>query len=93
MLANGIFTTYLMRYFRDVLFAEELAAGSALAGTVETFLMLFPILSAILIVVGNLVAGQLVERTRTGRRQGAAVDPALLGAARRFLRAHLHPAV
>ncbi len=66
MPANGIFTTYLMRYFRDVLFAEELAAGSALAGTVETFLMLFPILSAILIVVGNLVAGQLVERTRTG---------------------------
>ena len=66
MLANGIFTTYLTRYFRDVLFAEELAAGSALAGTVETFLLLFPILSAILIVIGNLMAGQLVERTRTG---------------------------
>lgn len=65
MLANGIFTTYLTRYFRDVLFAEELAAGSALAGTVESFLTLFPILSAILIVVGNLVAGQVVERTRT----------------------------
>ena len=65
MLANGIFTTYLTRYFRDVLFAEELAAGSALVGTVESFLTLFPILSAILIVVGNLVAGQVVERTRT----------------------------
>ena len=38
MLANGIFTTYLMRYFRDVLFAEELAAGSALKGTIESFL-------------------------------------------------------
>ena len=61
MLANGIFTTYLTRYFRDVLFAEELASGSALAGTVETFLMLFPILSAVLIVIGNLMAGQLVE--------------------------------
>ena len=59
MLANGIFTTYLMRYFRDVLFAEELAAGSALKGTIESFLMLFPILSAILIVAGNLIAGLL----------------------------------
>ena len=66
MLANGIFTTYLTRYFRDVLFAEELASGSALAGTVEGFLTVFPLLSAILIVIGNLVAGQLVERTRTG---------------------------
>ena len=65
MLANGIFTTYLTRYFRNVLFAEELASGSALAGTVESFLTVFPILSAILIVIGNLVAGQLVERTRT----------------------------
>ena len=65
MLANGIFTTYLNRYFRNVLFAEELASGSALAGTVEEFLTIFPILSAVLIVIGNLVAGQLVERTRT----------------------------
>ena len=64
MLANGIFTTYLNRYFRNVLFAEELASGSALAGTVEEFLTIFPILSAVLIVIGNLVAGQLVERTR-----------------------------
>ena len=61
MLANGIFTTYLTRYFRDVLFAEELAAGSALAGSIETFLTLFPILSAILIVIGNLVAGRRFE--------------------------------
>ena len=65
MLANGIFTTYLNRYFRNVLFAEGLASGSALAGTVEGFLTIFPILSAVLIVIGNLVAGQLVERTRT----------------------------
>ncbi|MGN0813776.1 MAG: MFS transporter, partial [Candidatus Coproplasma sp.] len=65
MLANGIFTTYLTRYFRDVLFAEELAAGSPHVAAVETFLTLFPILSAILIVIGNLVAGQIVERTRT----------------------------
>lgn len=78
MLANGIFTTYLTRYFRDVLFAEELAVGSSLAGTVETFLTLFPILSAILIVIGNLVAGQVVERTRT--RAGKARPWILLSA-------------
>ena len=65
MLANGIFTTYLTRYFRDVLFAEELVAGSPMAAAVESFLTIFPILSAILIVIGNLVAGQLVEKTRT----------------------------
>ena len=65
MLANGIFTIYLTNYFRNILFAEELASGSALAGTVEGFLTIFPILSAILIIIGNLVAGQVVERTNT----------------------------
>ena len=76
MLANGIFTTYLMRYFRDVLFAEELAAGSVLKGTIESFLMLFPILSAILIVAGNLIAGQLVERAFSRRCRDAKLPAA-----------------
>lgn len=62
MLANCLFGTYLVQYFREVLFAEELAAGNT---AVSTFLTLFPILSAILIVTGNLVAGQVIERTRT----------------------------
>lgn len=62
MLANCLFGTYLVEYFRKVLFAQELAAGNA---GIETFLTLFPILSAVLIVAGNLVAGQIIERTRT----------------------------
>lgn len=62
MLANCVFGSYLVEYFRKVLFAEEIAAGNA---GIETFLLIFPILSAILIVAGNLVAGQIIERTRT----------------------------
>ncbi len=62
MLANCLFGTYLVEYFQKVLFADEIAAGNK---GVETFLVLFPILSAILIVAGNLVAGQIIERTRT----------------------------
>ena len=62
MLANCLFGTYLVEYFRKVLFAQELAAGNT---GIETFLTLFPILSAVLIVAGNLVAGQIIERTRT----------------------------
>lgn len=59
MLANCIFGSYLAKYFSDVLFAGDTSSG------VQLFLTLFPILSAILIVAGNLVAGQIVERTRT----------------------------
>ena len=93
MLANGIFTTYLMRYFRDVLFAEELAAGSALKGTIESFLMLFPILSAILIVAAISLRGRARGAHAHGCGKSAAVDPALLRFARPFLRAHLCPAL
>lgn len=75
MLANCLFGSYLVQYFREVLFAEELAAGNS---GVEMFLTLFPILSAILIVAGNLVAGQIIERTRT--RAGKARPYILLSA-------------
>ena len=34
-------------------------------GSINLFLTLLPLLSAILIVAGNLVAGQLIERTKT----------------------------
>jgi GPH family glycoside/pentoside/hexuronide:cation symporter len=59
LLASGIFTAYLARYWTDVLF------GGNTTGAVSTFLFLLPLLSAILIVVGNLVVGQLIERTKT----------------------------
>lgn len=60
LLASGIFTSFLNKYWTEVLFAGELEIAS-----VKTFLTLLPLLSAILIVAGNLVAGQIIERTRT----------------------------
>ena len=74
LLASGIFTSFLNRYWTDVLFAnyrvlQEINGEMVLAlpknGVISTFLTLLPILSAILIVVGNLVAGQIIERTKS----------------------------
>ena len=62
LLANSLFGTYLVTYFQEVLFAEEIAAGDT---GIQTFLTIFPMLSAILIVAGNLLAGQIIERTKT----------------------------
>jgi GPH family glycoside/pentoside/hexuronide:cation symporter len=59
LLASGIFTAQLNSYWTDVLF------GGNTSDAVSTFLFLLPLLSAILIVVGNLVVGQLIERTKT----------------------------
>ena len=64
LLASGIFTSFLNKYWTDVLFAEELSK-TATYNSVNTFLTLLPLLSAILIVIGNLLAGQIIERTRT----------------------------
>ncbi|MBO4989979.1 MAG: MFS transporter [Clostridia bacterium] len=59
MLAGGIFSSFLNKYWTEVLFAGQLTPA------VNTFLTLLPLLSAILIVVGNLVAGQVIERTKS----------------------------
>lgn len=64
LLASGIFTSFLNRYWTDILFANYKADG-VLPQSITTFLTLLPLLSAILIVAGNLVAGQLIERTKT----------------------------
>lgn len=59
LLASGIFGAFLNNYWTNVLFKDSMTPA------VSTFLTLLPLLSAILIVVGNLVVGQLIERTRT----------------------------
>ena len=59
LLASGIFTSFLNNYWTEVLFKGQLTQG------VQSFLTLLPLLSAILIVAGNLIAGQLIEKTRT----------------------------
>ena len=64
LLASGIFTSFLNRYWTDILFANYKVDG-VLPQSITTFLTLLPLLSAILIVVGNLVSGQLIERTKT----------------------------
>ena len=70
LLASGIFTSFLNRYWTDILFANYRvpdASGNLVLpdGPIKTFLTLLPLLSAVLIVAGNLVAGQLIERTKT----------------------------
>ena len=76
LLANCLFGSFLVTYFRNVLFepygewTSEVVDGVTqwtltLPAGIEAFLTIFPILSAILIVAGNLVAGQIIERTRT----------------------------
>lgn len=65
LLASGIFTSFLNRYWTDVLFANYKDANGVLPANINTFLTLLPMLSSILIVIGNLVVGQLIERTKT----------------------------
>ena len=64
LLASGIFSNFLNRYWTDILFADQAVSG-VLPANVTTFLTLLPLLSAILIVIGNLVVGQIIERTKS----------------------------
>lgn len=66
LLLSGILGAQITTYWKYVLFAAEYAdASSAVYKTVTTFTTLLPLLSAILIVAGNVIAGQIIERTRT----------------------------
>lgn len=65
LLASGIFTSFLNRYWTDVLFAEQKLADGSLPTGIQTFLSLLPLISTVFIVAGNLIVGQLIERTRT----------------------------
>jgi len=65
LLASGIFTSFLNRYWTDVLFLDERLPDGSLPTGITTFLSLLPLLSAVLIVIGNLVVGQIIEHTNT----------------------------
>lgn len=69
LISNAIFGSYLNRYYTDVLGTTTWA---------PTFAMMMPVLSVICVVIGNLVIGQLMERTRTS--QGKARPFLLLSA-------------
>ena len=57
MLANSVFSAYLTRYYADVLGLTDSQFG--------VFSMMLPIISAIIVVFGNLLVGQLIDKTRT----------------------------
>ncbi len=76
LLASGIFTSFLNRYWTDILFANYRVvtgydeAGKAImalpsGSPILTFLTWLPLISAVLIVAGNIIAGQLIERTKS----------------------------
>lgn len=65
LLVSGLFVNgFLNIYYTDYLFVD-LLKDSNWQATINTFLSLLPMLSTILIVAGNLFAGQLIERTNT----------------------------
>ena len=53
LLSSGIFTSFLNKYFTDVLVLDE------------SFLTSLQLVSTILIVIANIVVGQLIERTHS----------------------------
>ena len=57
MLANSVFSAYLTRYYADVLGLTDSQFG--------VFSMMLPIVSAIVVVIGNIFVGQLIDQTRT----------------------------
>jgi GPH family glycoside/pentoside/hexuronide:cation symporter len=66
LLLSGILGAQITTYWKYVLFAQEYAnSTSQIYHTVTTFTTLLPLISAILIVAGNLVAGQIIEKTKT----------------------------
>lgn len=72
LLSSGIFGAFLNDYFNNVLFSGQRTDA------VKTFLTLLPLLSVVLVVAGNLVVGQLIERTKS--MQGKARPWILLSA-------------
>lgn len=63
LLAGGIFGAILNNYWTTILFGIQ--QGADVPRDIQMFLTLLPLLSAVLIVAGNLIAGQIIERTRT----------------------------
>lgn len=69
LITSQVFVVYLNTYWTDVL---------GLGATAGGFLTVFPLLSALFIVLGNFVAGRLIDRTLTA--QGKARPYLLLSA-------------
>lgn len=60
LISNAIINSYLLRYYTDVMgLGSDDWAGSS------TFLVLLQVLSAVIIVIGNLVVGKLMDKVKT----------------------------
>lgn len=60
LISNAIINSYLLRYYTDVMgLGSDDWAGSSL------FLVLLQVLSAVIIVIGNLVVGKLMDKVKT----------------------------
>ncbi len=69
LISNAIFGSYLNRYYTDVVGTTTWA---------PMFAMMMPVVSVIFVVIGNLIIGQLMERSRSS--QGKARPYLLLSA-------------
>lgn len=65
LLAGGIFSAWIAKYWSDYLFVDVLQTSSLEALAVKSFLSVLPAISAVLIVIGNLVSGQIIEQTKS----------------------------
>ncbi len=60
LISNAIINSYLLRYYTDVMgLGSDDWAGSSL------FLVLLQVLSAVIIVIGNIVVGKLMDKVKT----------------------------
>lgn len=71
LISNAIFSSYLNRYYSDVLGWTDTAKFGV-------FSALLPIISVIFVIIGNLLVGRLIDNTRTS--QGKARPYILLSA-------------
>lgn len=71
LISNAVFASYLNRYYSDIIGWTDTARFGL-------FSALLPLLSVILVIIGNLFVGQLMERMRT--KQGKARPLLLISA-------------
>lgn len=64
LLSSGIFTSFLNKYFTDFVFVSENLSQEEV-NAVKVFLSLLPLISTALIILGNLLCGRLIDRTRS----------------------------
>lgn len=58
LISNAIFGSYLTKYYTDVMDITNWA---------KTFSVLMPVISVVFIVLGNLLLGRLIDKTRTSQ--------------------------